>query len=226
MPRDYMPRFALGSGAQHARSFGARQIVRPTSSCACRTRPISKGRSQARDLMDFQSMGTWGAVTARADRAVLRCAPAGFPQARPWSGGEPAALHGRPRRSAWISRSVPSLPEYQSKYVTRLYDQGKQFHESLADLRMYQQTGQIEKAIEYQQEHPTRDPPGQAISTPSACWARSTGRSTTYRCATSRARRSASVSTNSTRCAIASLKPSKNVVERFKNKRNNHHREE
>jgi hypothetical protein len=54
-----------------------------------------------------------------------------------------------------IGDFVKEVPEYQSKYVTRLYDQGKQFHEALADLRMYQQTGQIEKAIEYQQEHPT-----------------------------------------------------------------------
>ena len=125
-----------------------------------------------------------------------------------------------------IGDFVKEVPEYQSKYVTRLYDQGKQFHEALADLRMYQQTGQIEKAIEYQQEHPTEIRLGKLYQNAERLRARSTLRSATCRLATSRARRSASVLTNSTRCATASQRLSKSVVERFKNKRNNHHSED
>jgi hypothetical protein len=43
---------------------------------------------------------------------------------------------------------VKDMPSYQSRYVTRLYDQGQKFQQVLADLKHYQQIGALDKAQE------------------------------------------------------------------------------
>lgn len=48
---------------------------------------------------------------------------------------------------------IKSLPSYQSKYVTRLYDQGKQVQEVLADMHHFQKTSDMEKAREILTNH-------------------------------------------------------------------------
>ena len=45
-----------------------------------------------------------------------------------------------------IGDFAKGLPARQSRYVTELYDQGRKFQETLADLRMYQMAGATEKA--------------------------------------------------------------------------------
>lgn len=48
---------------------------------------------------------------------------------------------------------VKDLPAYQSKYLTRLYDQGKEVQELMADLRLMQKMGATEEAREFLEEH-------------------------------------------------------------------------
>lgn len=52
-----------------------------------------------------------------------------------------------------IGGFAKSVPEDQSKYVTRMSYQGREVQQALADLRFYMQTGAFEKAREFQAEH-------------------------------------------------------------------------
>ena len=44
------------------------------------------------------------------------------------------------------------LPAYQSRYITRLYDQAKKSQEAMADIRHYRQLGELERAKEIAEE--------------------------------------------------------------------------
>jgi hypothetical protein len=44
---------------------------------------------------------------------------------------------------------VKDLPAYQSKYLTRLYDQGKEVQQLMADMRAMQKVGALEQAAEF-----------------------------------------------------------------------------
>ena len=47
---------------------------------------------------------------------------------------------------------VRDMPAYQSKYVTRLYEQSREVQQVMADMRAYQKIGAIEKAAEILKE--------------------------------------------------------------------------
>lgn len=48
---------------------------------------------------------------------------------------------------------VRDMPAYQSKYVTRLYEQSREVQQVMADMRAYQKIGATEKAAEILKEH-------------------------------------------------------------------------